>query len=326
MRARDSIIDSLKFILICLVILGHAIEPSRYSTSYIGWIYSPIYLFHMPLFALLSGYFSKLGTMEKILQSSVKIFETYIVMCIVIILINHSFNEFFHPAYANWYLLSLLFWRLSIFAVEKHKMGGRNLLFISILAALFSFFVPTEKSQMFLSFGRTLQFAPFFVCGYLLTNEDINRLRNLGQKRILSVFSIILCMVAGLCSCRGLHLLEFHRASLMSIVSESMMSISSIIGLKVYVELSAIVLSLWLLSIRFSCTYLAKYGKDTLLFFMLQLVLVQLGARFLPEGIMYELISVFACILLGCFLSYSGFSKWITNPISSIIRVLYGIK
>lgn len=55
---RDFRIDGLKFILIVLVILGHSINvfglEKDIPTQY---IFQWIYLFHMPLFALLSGYF-----------------------------------------------------------------------------------------------------------------------------------------------------------------------------------------------------------------------------------------------------------------------------
>lgn len=326
MKARDTVIDSIKFVLICLVIFGHAIEPSRYNTSIIGWIYSPIYLFHMPLFILLSGYFSKEGTMKKILQSSVRLIETYLIMCIVVMLYNRSYYEFIIPSYANWYLLSLIFWRWSVFALGKCKMGGEKMVFFSMFVALSSFLVPYEKSQMFMSIGRTLQFSPFFVCGYLLTNKDINRLRNWKQKNILTVISIILCIEAGFYSCRCLHLLEFHRASLISVADETNMTIINILSLKVFVELSAIVLSLRILSCRCTCATYAKYGKDTLLFLVLQLVIVQLGAKFIPMSLIYELLTAIACILLGCILSEYGLSKWVTNPISNFIGSLYETK
>lgn len=263
MKERDSVIDSLKFILICLVILGHAIEPSRYNTSITGWIYSPIYLFHMPLFIVLSGFFSKAVTMERLLKGSVRLIETYIIMCVIIMLFNRSYYEILFPSYANWYLLSLIFWRLCVFVLEKCKMGGLLLIF-SILVSLISFFVPYGKSQMFMSIGRTLQFSPFFVSGYLLTNEGISRLRNWKQKHILRLLS-----------CRNIY------------------------------------------------ASFAEYGKDTLLFFMLQLVMVQLGSKFVPTATIYEILSAMVCIIQGCLLLKYGVSKWITNPISNYIGTLH---
>lgn len=62
---RNKTYDGLKFLLIVLVTIGHFSEPYRYTHSMIGAGYSVIYLFHMPLFILLSGYFSKHITLKK---------------------------------------------------------------------------------------------------------------------------------------------------------------------------------------------------------------------------------------------------------------------
>lgn len=58
-KQRDTTIDGLKFLMICLVTTGHAIEPTRNISEKSCLIYSVIYSFHMPLFVLLSGFFSK---------------------------------------------------------------------------------------------------------------------------------------------------------------------------------------------------------------------------------------------------------------------------
>lgn len=55
---RDYTLDGLKFLLICLVVLGHFIQGARYNNEITTAIYSVIYNFHMPLFVLLSGYSS----------------------------------------------------------------------------------------------------------------------------------------------------------------------------------------------------------------------------------------------------------------------------
>lgn len=55
---RNSEFDVLKGILIILVILGHWLEYGL--GNYLNRVvFNYIYLFHMPLFILISGYFSK---------------------------------------------------------------------------------------------------------------------------------------------------------------------------------------------------------------------------------------------------------------------------
>ncbi len=60
---RNEVFDGLKFLLIVLVAVGHFSEPYRYTHSVVLGGYSVIYLFHMPLFILLSGYF---GSVRKL--------------------------------------------------------------------------------------------------------------------------------------------------------------------------------------------------------------------------------------------------------------------
>jgi fucose 4-O-acetylase-like acetyltransferase len=59
MAQRLSFIDSMKFVLIFFVILGHMLECNR-DSSFNMKVYAFIYSFHMPAFILLSGYFAKL--------------------------------------------------------------------------------------------------------------------------------------------------------------------------------------------------------------------------------------------------------------------------
>lgn len=54
---RNEVLDGLKFLLIVLVAVGHFSEPYRYTHTIVLGGYSVIYLFHMPLFILLSGYY-----------------------------------------------------------------------------------------------------------------------------------------------------------------------------------------------------------------------------------------------------------------------------
>ena len=48
--------DNAKFVLMFLVIAGHLLEC--FSGRFVSSIYRTIYLFHMPAFIFLSGYFS----------------------------------------------------------------------------------------------------------------------------------------------------------------------------------------------------------------------------------------------------------------------------
>jgi len=56
---RDPYFDNAKFILIALVVIGHIMAPLMTHSTACKTLYIWIYIFHMPAFALISGYFAK---------------------------------------------------------------------------------------------------------------------------------------------------------------------------------------------------------------------------------------------------------------------------
>lgn len=122
-NCRNTELDGCKFLLVCLVVIGHCIEPTRYVSSFSGHLYSCIYLFHMPLFVILSGYFTKEeNTLLKLFKSSVGLLETYFFVTIFIILfVTKDISNLFSPALSTWYLLSLIYWRFLVYLLGGEK-------------------------------------------------------------------------------------------------------------------------------------------------------------------------------------------------------------
>lgn len=59
-KERDYLFDNIKGLLIFLVVFGHLISYSSFKKIHsIDFIYLSIYIFHMPIFVFISGYFSK---------------------------------------------------------------------------------------------------------------------------------------------------------------------------------------------------------------------------------------------------------------------------
>ena len=56
--ARDPFLDNAKYLAIILVVGGHLIEGLR-DVAYAHALYFFVYLFHMPLFIVVSGYLSR---------------------------------------------------------------------------------------------------------------------------------------------------------------------------------------------------------------------------------------------------------------------------
>lgn len=189
MLTRDLYFDTLKFVLIILVIFGHVIEPYRTESKLLLTLHSFIYTFHMPLFILVSGYFSKNLTFDKLKKGTLKLLETYIVFQLIFAVLGMImaktiyFSWLYIPHFALWYIFSLIIWRI-VFFVMKDRLKPKYIIILSILASIAVGFLPFIGYP--LSASKTIVFFPFFVIGVYLTKENIEKI-----KSIPNIFSIL---------------------------------------------------------------------------------------------------------------------------------------
>ncbi|PAV06309.1 acyltransferase family protein [Methanobacterium bryantii] len=166
---RDLKFDNLRGLAIILVVFGHFIGSCLVANRFVGsgldLAYTSIYLFHMPLFIFISGYFSKIAsdTNVKALKNvfiPYLLFNTLWILSVFLIDGNLSRTMYIIPGYGLWYLLSLFFWRTFLPAADRIKY----IFWFSILLALF-IGVIDFKSDL-LSISRTICFFPVFLFGY----------------------------------------------------------------------------------------------------------------------------------------------------------------
>ena len=173
-KVRDDRIDSVKFWLIVLVITIHVFKRSVFADSMtctVIWKYC--YIFAMPLFIFISGYFSRKKDMKDFWPSIWKLLEPLIFYHIIGLLFSKSsisVRSLFTPWWVLWYLLSLIYWRLMLqFIPDKILRHIKIVLFCTFCISIFAGFLPFDR---FLSLQRTLALMPFFFCGYYM--RDIN--------------------------------------------------------------------------------------------------------------------------------------------------------
>lgn len=261
-------LDGIKFILIVLVTIGHFSEPFRYNTSFIGMFYTVLYMFHMPLFIMLSGFFSKNVSNFKIKKRIKNLIEPYTVMALcALIFLSGSWKFMIIPATSYWYLLSLIEWNILLLILNRFVTNTNIKLFISFVGAIFVFIILNQHEE-FLSLLKTASFFPFFVMGSILNDKTLNSIRN--KNIYLIIITLIVLVLTCLISSRYMHELEWHRKGLFHLSSEYDRSPYHVLFDSLLVYVSSFILSFSLLLIKHLPAFICKYGKHTLLFYVLQ--------------------------------------------------------
>lgn len=162
--------DNLRCLLIFLVVFGHFLGLIPGADP----LYRIIYLFHMPAFLFLTGYFSHFNGI-KILTD---LLYPYVVFQVLYLLFDAFVLrqsplvhlQFTVPYWLLWYLLDLIFCRLLIPLVDKVPRPLRlPAVLASVGLALVCGYVP--EFGYYLSTGRFFSFFPFFLAGYYLAQS-----------------------------------------------------------------------------------------------------------------------------------------------------------
>lgn len=179
-NTRDPFWDTLKAMLIVLVVLGH-------TGTAMGdrWL-SVIYAFHMPLFIFISGYFSKkqsfslLGGGNKRLVILFLVFNTAYLALDVALGGGIGLHRLLSPAFALWYILSLIYWRIILQLVPQSVLDRKMLVMtFALMPSLVAGFIPVGGE---LSFQRACTFFPLFMLGYYAKQDGwVVRLRTLNK-------------------------------------------------------------------------------------------------------------------------------------------------
>lgn len=187
---RDLYFDNLKGILILFVVFGHLIEPYIDGNYYVYLVYTFIYVFHMPAFIFVSGYFSR-----SFIKSHNK--KDRILKILKLFLFFQIFSSFFYvyvtgtsvfsvgmlytANWTLWYLLSLVYWQLILMWAVKIK---HPMIIAVIGAVLIGYF-----DRIPFGIPRTIAFLPFFLSGYYFDKAYIDKFKS-NKAKAFSVFGL----------------------------------------------------------------------------------------------------------------------------------------
>lgn len=179
--ARDPYWDTVKGLLIFLVLLGHCIQFIHLGNNFYAHpLFKAIYLFHMPLFALISGYFAY-GSIQRrgrkyLVNSTIHLLVPSITVAIISIIktnyhciLQGSELIFDHyDIYAMWFLICI--YECSIFlyiAMQHQSWWWRGFWFLApILVAVYCQGFPLADCFVFL--------CPFYLIGVLTRGVKID--------------------------------------------------------------------------------------------------------------------------------------------------------
>ena len=199
-KRRVPLWDNARFACIALVVLGHAVQRLTYDSDVALGLYLLVYAFHMPAFAIISGYFSKGDApskrqMARVLTDIVApyvIFETLWTL-VKWLVEGQADPNLTRPSWTLWFLLALAIFRLVLPYLALLRWPLLWTVAISIAAGYWTNIDST------LSLSRTLGLLPFFTLGWWLTDRDVVARFGLLQRRRLGVriAAIALFAVAG---------------------------------------------------------------------------------------------------------------------------------
>ncbi len=172
-KQRDYYFDNLKFLLIALVVTARMISPLQ-NFSFINVLHSYIYVFHMPLFIFVSGYFAKFALSNgrhknnKILNYIL----LYVILQIIWTILAGAKFSLFSAQFGLWYVQVLIIYYFILPVIDKFKPYYLMPIAI-VLGILIGFDI---KAGHAFSASRSIVFLPFFMAGYYCRKEQIAKL------------------------------------------------------------------------------------------------------------------------------------------------------
>jgi fucose 4-O-acetylase-like acetyltransferase len=190
-RPRDPFFDNAKFMAIVLVVAGHSIVDLRdVRLAHAAYLF--VYTFHMPVFIVITGYFSRNftfsgGKARKLITNlgvPYVVFET--AYSTYHWAVGHSRFEIslLDPYYLTWFLMALFLWRLSTPVWQQIRWPVAAAVIISLVAGMTE--LPHE-----LEMNRTFGLVPFYVLGLMLKPEHFEMLKR-TRARVFGAVTLVL--------------------------------------------------------------------------------------------------------------------------------------
>lgn len=183
---RDQKMDNIKFLMIFLIVFGHVLEMGNIQTGLFNIVYTGIYMFHMPVMVIISGYFSR-AVIERgemgILKRYMKLAIPSLILQFIFGVVSYMFTGTIQLYWVLWYTVALVIWDFLI-AYTKFR-------YWPIMMLLMVFLFGNMGMIINLIFGRIVYFMPLYLLGYYLDLSKLNQLTRQMKKWLVIVASAL---------------------------------------------------------------------------------------------------------------------------------------
>lgn len=191
--------DNAKYILITFVVLAHLISPLKETREKVFDVWYVINTFHMPAMIFISGFLAKRYICDgkfniqkpftymllyTASQIALSLFEAFVLK-------DEIGFSYFNARSSLWYLQCLILWYILLPYLDRLK--PKYVMIFLILAGIFIGY--DEKVGQFLSISRAFVHFPFFMLGYYMPKNFVEKLKNRKVQIALIILSVVFIMI-----------------------------------------------------------------------------------------------------------------------------------
>lgn len=322
--SREYLFDNMKSLLIFLVVFAHVLDTAKFPFTIVKTLYLFIYFFHMPAFLFISGYFSK--NLDKCRETALKnYFIPYVVVNSIsfiqmryVIMSPEDVLQFrlFTPLFGCWFLLALFVLKLLLKDIVRIR-------FILVLLTAFGIFsgFSHEFTTKF-TLGRLAGFAIFFVAGYFVKKEHIEKIRQM-PKWISFLFILLAAAVSYVVVLRNF--VPLNQTHMKSYYREGFETDDMLFRILLYAVAFLMIFVLIHLTGK-KKNYFTKIGTNSITIYILHLFVIRYINLFYEEYNIFAQSSEFvylAAVLLASVVITFLFSRdWVLNAYNFILRMI----
>lgn len=300
---RSSYWDNIKGTLILLVVFGHVLMEQTAGGDTARQTVRYIYMFHMPAFVFVSGFFGK-SERSRSFESILRLVFLYFVFnSLMGFWRGFGTQTLLTPLVSYWYLPALIAWRVS-----AHRLANaKHILAILFAVAVFIGFLPGIDNT--LAATRILAYYPFYMAGFLLPQEKADAILKMHPARRIAA-GIAAIAAAGF----GMWIAERHLA-VPELTCKPYGEAAEAIGRIAVFAISALAtFALCLLSADRRIPLLTAFGRNSLWIFLLHRPATMVASRWFCRGTVATAMA--GAVALTLLITIAFGNRWIVLPLN----------